>query len=150
MDPGGRPCPCGLQGCLEQYSSGNAILRRAQEVATTSPVLAGDLLERAGGRTYHIEGWMITESARSGDVAALQRSSSAAAHRDGGVRSGSRLIGAADLARDTDPDLRPVAFLDGEAAGAATTVNAPMHPMRAASSVESSDSAEVHPRRTST
>ena len=72
MVPGGRPCPCGLQGCLEQYSSGNAILRRAQEVATTSPVLAADLLTRAGGRTDHIEGWMVTESARAGDVAALQ------------------------------------------------------------------------------
>jgi glucokinase len=72
MVPGGRPCPCGLQGCLEQYASGNAILRRAQEVATTSPVLAEDLLARAGGRTDHIEGWMITEAARAGDVVALQ------------------------------------------------------------------------------
>jgi glucokinase len=72
MVPGGRPCPCGLQGCLEQYASGNALLRRAQEVATTSPVLAGDLLGRAGGRTDHIEGWMVTEAARAGDVAALQ------------------------------------------------------------------------------
>ena len=72
MVPGGRPCPCGLQGCLEQYASGNALLRRAQEVATTSPVLASDLLARAGGRTDHIEGWMVTEAARAGDVAALQ------------------------------------------------------------------------------
>jgi glucokinase len=72
MVPGGRPCPCGLQGCLEQYASGNAILHRAKEVATTSPVLASDLLARAGGRTDHVEGWMVTEAARAGDVASLQ------------------------------------------------------------------------------
>jgi glucokinase len=72
MVPGGRPCPCGLQGCLEQYASGNAILHRAREVATTAPVLATDLLARAGGRTDLIEGWMVTEAARAGDVAALQ------------------------------------------------------------------------------
>ena len=29
--PGGRPCNCGKQGCVEQYVSGSALLRLAME-----------------------------------------------------------------------------------------------------------------------
>ncbi len=72
MVPGGRPCPCGLAGCLERYASGTALVRRAREVAVDSPVLAHDLLARAGGRADGIEGPMVTAAARAGDVAALQ------------------------------------------------------------------------------
>lgn len=31
--PGGRPCPCGKQGCLERYCSGTALAATAQEIA---------------------------------------------------------------------------------------------------------------------
>lgn len=31
VDPGGRPCPCGARGCLEQYASGRALARSARE-----------------------------------------------------------------------------------------------------------------------
>jgi glucokinase len=72
MVPGGRPCPCGLQGCLERYASGTALVRRAREVAVASPVLAHDLLERAGGDAGAIDGPMVTAAARAGEVAALQ------------------------------------------------------------------------------
>jgi glucokinase len=72
MVPGGRPCPCGLQGCLERYASGTAVVRRAREIAVDSPVLAHDLLDRAGGRPEGIEGPMVTAAAQAGDVAALQ------------------------------------------------------------------------------
>ncbi len=72
MVPGGRPCPCGLRGCLERYASGTAVVRRAREIAVDSPVLAHDLLDRAGGRPEGIEGPMVTAAAQAGDVAALQ------------------------------------------------------------------------------
>ncbi|WP_433782108.1 ROK family glucokinase [Actinomycetospora sp. CA-101289] len=72
MVPGGRPCPCGLYGCLERYASGTALVRRAREVAEQAPVLAHDLLDRAGGRAEAIEGPMVTAAARAGDVAALE------------------------------------------------------------------------------
>jgi glucokinase len=72
MVPGGRPCPCGLEGCLERYVSGPALTRRAREIADASPVLAHDLLRRAGGHVEGIEGRMVTQAALAGDVAALQ------------------------------------------------------------------------------
>ncbi|WP_137034430.1 ROK family protein, partial [Streptomyces albus] len=31
--PGGHRCPCGNRGCWEQYSSGNALVREARELA---------------------------------------------------------------------------------------------------------------------
>ena len=70
--PDGRRCGCGLQGCWEQYASGRALVQEAYEVATASPAMAKDLLELAGGRPEAITGPMITEAAKSGDVAALQ------------------------------------------------------------------------------
>jgi glucokinase len=72
MVPGGRPCPCGLQGCLERYASGSALVRRAREIAVDSPVMAHAMLDLAGGRAEGIEGPMVTAAARAGDVAALQ------------------------------------------------------------------------------
>ena len=72
MVPGGRPCPCGLRGCLERYASGTALVRRAREVADDSPVMAADLLRRAGGRSEGITGQMVTDAAHAGDVVALQ------------------------------------------------------------------------------
>jgi glucokinase len=72
MVPGGRPCPCGLAGCLERYASGTALVRRAREIALDSPVLAHELLGRASGHAEAIEGPMVTAAARAGDVAALQ------------------------------------------------------------------------------
>ena len=40
--PGGHRCPCGNRGCWEQYSSGNALVREARELAAAdSPVAYG-------------------------------------------------------------------------------------------------------------
>jgi glucokinase len=72
MVPAGRPCHCGLRGCLEQYASGNALARRAQEIASEAPWTARRLLARADGRPDRITGVMVTEAAREGDTAALR------------------------------------------------------------------------------
>lgn len=49
--PDGRPCPCGLRGCWEQYSSGSALMAAAGERFPSGPA--------------------ITEAARAGDRTAL-------------------------------------------------------------------------------
>lgn len=44
VEPNGRPCPCGNQGCLEQYASERAIFAELSRIKST-PVTA-DLFER--------------------------------------------------------------------------------------------------------
>lgn len=39
--PGGLPCGCGARGCLEQYGSGRALLRMANEIANISGLGSG-------------------------------------------------------------------------------------------------------------
>jgi glucokinase len=70
--PDGRRCGCGLQGCWEQYASGRALVQEAHEQATASPAMAKELLLLAGGRAEAIDGPMVTQAARAGDVAALE------------------------------------------------------------------------------
>jgi glucokinase len=70
--PDGRRCGCGLQGCWEQYGSGRALVREAQEQASVSPAMAREMLRLAAGRPENITGPMVTQAARAGDVAALQ------------------------------------------------------------------------------
>jgi glucokinase len=67
----GRPCPCGRHGCLEQYASGNALVRAAREGAAADPDSAAALLNLAGGDASKIEGPQVTQAARAGDPVAL-------------------------------------------------------------------------------
>ena len=68
--PGGRACPCGGRGCLEQYASGPALRRAAIERATADPCAARRLLEAAGGTLEAIDGPAVLAAARDGDPAA--------------------------------------------------------------------------------
>ncbi|MGI8680819.1 MAG: ROK family glucokinase [Mycobacteriales bacterium] len=70
--PEGRRCGCGNTGCWEQYASGRALVREAQELATASPVRAGRLLELAGGVVAGITGPEVTSAAIEGDPAAIE------------------------------------------------------------------------------
>lgn len=45
---GGRPCPCGDRGCLEQYSSGRALVREARRMVKEFPGASHGLVERCG------------------------------------------------------------------------------------------------------
>ncbi len=67
MVPGGRLCGCGNLGCWEQYASGSALVKDAQERAMRDPAAAASLIERAGGDIDAISGPMITEDAKAGD-----------------------------------------------------------------------------------
>ena len=70
--PNGRPCGCGNLGCWEQYASGSALVRDAQErVAAGGHDVAG-LLERAGGRVEDLNGPIVTEAAQAGDPVAVE------------------------------------------------------------------------------
>ncbi|NGO73656.1 ROK family glucokinase [Streptomyces boncukensis] len=66
--PGGHRCPCGNRGCWEQYSSGNALVREARELAAAESPVAYGITERVGGRIGEITGPLITELARGGDA----------------------------------------------------------------------------------
>jgi glucokinase len=69
--PQGRVCGCGNRGCLEQYSSGTALVRDTR--AQLDRPEAADLLERAGGDPGAVSGRMITEAAQDGDEFARER-----------------------------------------------------------------------------
>ncbi|MGW7291493.1 ROK family glucokinase [Streptomyces xiamenensis] len=70
--PGGHRCPCGNRGCWEQYSSGNALVREARELAAADSPVAHHTLERVSGQISEITGPMITELARDGDAMCVE------------------------------------------------------------------------------
>ena len=96
MVPHGRECGCGRFGCWEVYSSGNALVREAQEFARTAPEDSAMLLDFAGGSPDGITGPMVTRAAELGDAVAL------ACFKSIGYWMGS---GMADLAAVLDPDV---------------------------------------------
>ncbi|MCZ7415879.1 MULTISPECIES: ROK family glucokinase [unclassified Streptomyces] len=65
--PSGHRCPCGNRGCWEQYSSGNALVREARELAAADSPVAQTILDRVDGRTADITGPLVTDLAREGD-----------------------------------------------------------------------------------
>ncbi|MEH1011598.1 ROK family glucokinase [Micromonospora sp. CPCC 206060] len=70
--PDGHQCGCGRLGCIEQYASGNALVRFARAGARQEPNRAAALLELAGGEAEAISGLMITAAARAGDPVAAE------------------------------------------------------------------------------
>lgn len=68
--PGGRQCGCGNLGCWEQYCSGTALVRAAQEIATERPDDGQRLLELAGS-VEAIDGPVVTRAAQESDAAAI-------------------------------------------------------------------------------
>lgn len=69
--PQGRPCGCGNLGCWEQYASGTALVRDAQERVRNGGSEAAELLRRAGGDLDGVTGPIVTEAAREGDALAI-------------------------------------------------------------------------------
>ncbi|WP_181787755.1 ROK family glucokinase [Streptomyces phytophilus] len=70
--PGGHRCPCGNRGCWEQYSSGNALVREARELAAAESPVAYGIIERVKGNVGDITGPLITELAREGDAMCIE------------------------------------------------------------------------------
>lgn len=71
MVPDGLLCGCGNQGCWEQYASGSALVRYAQQRAAATPDNAGILLTLGDGTPEGIQGKHISEAARQGDPVAV-------------------------------------------------------------------------------
>ncbi len=92
----GHPCGCGRLGCLEQYASGNALVRFARTGAQRDPRHGEFLLGLAGGDPAAITGRQITEAARAGDGVAT----------DAFAQIGYWLgVAMADLAQSFDPQV---------------------------------------------
>ncbi|HET6636205.1 MAG TPA: ROK family glucokinase [Streptomyces sp.] len=70
--PGGHRCPCGNRGCWEQYSSGNALVREARELAAAESPVAWHVIDHVGGNIREITGPMITELAQGGDAMCVE------------------------------------------------------------------------------
>ncbi len=70
--PDGRPCGCGRNGCLEQYASGNALVREARLLAAERRSEAGALLALGDGTPEGVQGLHVTEAAKSGDPVAME------------------------------------------------------------------------------
>jgi len=104
--PGGHRCPCGNRGCWEQYSSGNALVREAKELAAADSPVAYGIIEHVKGQIGDITGPMITELARDGDAMCIEllqltgrgyRPEARIVRAQLGPEAG--MVGAADLAR---------------------------------------------------
>jgi len=68
--PGGRRCGCGNHGCWEQYCSGTALVRAAQEIATQRPD-EGQRLRQIAGDIDAIDGTAVMRAAQENDPAAV-------------------------------------------------------------------------------
>lgn len=67
--PGGLPCGCGAHGCIEQYGSGRALQRFANELADQGGI--GRALADARTRRGSLTGSDISELIQAGDPGAL-------------------------------------------------------------------------------
>jgi glucokinase len=65
--PGGQDCPCGNQGCWEQYASGHALARQASALAASGDPAAAGLADLPQPLT----GAAVGRLARAGDPAAV-------------------------------------------------------------------------------
>lgn len=85
--PEGHLCGCGIRGCLEQYSSGSALLRHAREAISASPDIPRNLLARGDGTLEGLKGEHITDAAREGDPVAMAAFNTMASYLGAGIAS---------------------------------------------------------------
>lgn len=64
---GGRPCPCGRQGCWEQYASATALIRDTREAMERDP---GSALWKAAGSLEAVDGRTAFTALHMGDSTA--------------------------------------------------------------------------------
>lgn len=71
MVPAGIRCGCGQYGCWEQYGSGRALVREAQDRIRAGMSSAAGLVDLVDGDPTRITGPMVTQAARAGDPLAV-------------------------------------------------------------------------------
>jgi glucokinase len=69
--PGGLPCGCGAKGCIEQYGSGRALLRMANEIADVGGIVGTGLAE-ARAKSGTLTGDVLGSLIAAGDVGAVR------------------------------------------------------------------------------
>jgi glucokinase len=67
--PDGLPCGCGARGCIEQYGSGRALLRMANEIADVGGI--GLPLSQARAQNGALTGAIVGEFIAAGDAGAV-------------------------------------------------------------------------------
>lgn len=67
--PDGLPCGCGARGCIEQYGSGRALLRMANEIADVGGI--GQALAHRRSQTGSLHGHDVSALIVAGDPGAL-------------------------------------------------------------------------------
>ena len=70
--PEGQWCGCGERGCLEQYTSGTALVRTAKQRASAGDPAVSAVLQAAGGVVEDIDGPLITRLAQQGDPGSIE------------------------------------------------------------------------------
>jgi glucokinase len=65
--PGGRPCPCGKQGCWERYCSGTALVTTAVELLARHHGRSTLLAREVDGEPGSLTGRRVAGAARDGD-----------------------------------------------------------------------------------
>ena len=70
--PNGIRCGCGNRGCWEQYASGTALVREAQELVVSGSPHAARLSELCAGDPSALTGPDVTRAAAEGDPAAIE------------------------------------------------------------------------------
>lgn len=71
MVPDGDFCGCGLRGCAERYTSGNALERFARSAIRRRPEDAKRLLELCNDDIDELRGKMVSQAAKEGDALGL-------------------------------------------------------------------------------
>jgi len=71
VNPGGRPCVCGKQGCLEAEACGPALAAKARARLAADPAAGPVLAGLAGGNPDAVTGEMLARAAAAGDPLAL-------------------------------------------------------------------------------
>jgi glucokinase len=66
--PNGLLCGCGSKGCIEQYASGGALIRYANEVLLANPDKSEEVLSFGEGK---LSGTALTKAAKAGNELAL-------------------------------------------------------------------------------
>jgi glucokinase len=68
--PGGRPCPCGKNGCWERYCSGTALVTTATELLARQPGRSTVLAREVAGDPGSVTGRRVARAAWEGDPVA--------------------------------------------------------------------------------